>query len=508
MTAKSNSIALILIFAIASTLVFYAFPETERNGAWAHNVLNNWEQYGFFQLGGQLVSNPGGHGALENPEIYGGHRPHVARAAYVFGLITGSPGENGWLFHATLSVIVGLSIWVGLGKTNSSALLAFATIISPGFIRTPLGIDTLAIPVLLGIPMLFLAASTIGNPQNSWRRVSLFAFLLIIYTFVNWTTALALGIIFSYLLANKNRDLKKLFLFLIVSGISASLVLFISLINKKSGDSDFSESVSLFFNSYLFGSGGYGGIPMDWATSIRRIFFANALGLLPMICAMGIFFCLERQNLRIHSAAFLPLVAGLAGIAILRNYFAAHPWMAAPVLILGLVGTAKLLIEDWRSTISNNSKIVKKILFLTAFLCLAYTLLIAEVFKINSAGMDSIFQLIRSHTDRTDIILIDPQSFSGKPIGKWLESACDRKTLEENDKNLEIVNRALNRFILTSNSRNQPFIQIAQTDARGQSTNILSNLLDWYRSNIARRAQNDSPVEVETYYLYSLPNGS
>ena len=58
---------------------------------WTHNVVRNWEQFGFFNLHGKLVYNPGGFQADTQPQIYSGHR---AAGLYPFFLTQ-------TLFHGT-----------------------------------------------------------------------------------------------------------------------------------------------------------------------------------------------------------------------------------------------------------------------------------------------------------------------------------------------------------------------------------------------------------------------
>ena len=135
MNSKTKTLIVCLVMAMAGGILFFGQSDQERNGGWAHSVLRNWSDYGFFELQGRMVTNPGGHGVLEDPQFYTGHRPHVLRAAYFIGCLSGEPGYEGWLFQALLSALVGWAIWKGLGQSLAALLVAFCTIVSPGFIR-------------------------------------------------------------------------------------------------------------------------------------------------------------------------------------------------------------------------------------------------------------------------------------------------------------------------------------------------------------------------------------
>jgi hypothetical protein len=494
-----------IVLAALSGALFFAFPVSERSGSWAHCVLNNWEQYGFDNLGGQLVANPGGHEAIETPQIYGGHKPYVAQAAYFIGSLTGSFHEDGWLFHVLLSLTVGISIWLGFGKTNSATLLAICTIVSPGFIRSTLQLDTLAIPVLLGIPVLFLASKAFLDSRKNWQTIALFFTLLVCYSQINWTTALSLFVIFSYLLASKNSDAKTLFLFFAISALSICFVLVTSLLHKKSCSSSLAESIGFFFNGYLFGAGGYGGIPMDWLTALRRIIIANVIALMPVLIAFLLIAWETALARNFHPSILLPFTASSLCISVLRNYFAAHPWMAASVIILGLIATLKIQLAFQQLKAVKENRGISRIYWASIVLIsLIYSFLVIEFLKLNSSTANSILQMIKSQTKRGDLILVDPPSFGGRPVEQWLGNLCDRMIIK--DMNLDSAQKNADGrfFVLTTNSTKDGFKEVSKTsDFRIGSSQTFSAVLDLYRKKISRRAECDSPLSEKIYYLYS-----
>ena len=503
MSEKLKSACLALLMAALSGAMFFSFPFAERNGSWAHCVLNNWEQYGFSALSGQLVTNPGGHGALDDPQIYGGHKPHVARAAYFIGILSGSPGEDGWLFHVLLSVLVGMSIWLGFGKTSWAALLSICTIISPGFIRTPLQLDTLAIPVLLGIPVLFIASKVFFAKQRDWRKTALFFVLLAFYAQINWTTALSVFVICSYLVASKKLSLKSLAVFVAISGVAVCFVLITSLLHKQSASRSFMQSASLFFNSYLFGAGGYGGLAMDWITALRRIAVANIIGLMPLL--VGLVFVAVKLGLTqtLKPLHLLPLAASIVCILILRNYFATHPWMAAPIIILGLIATMKIFSDSRlaKHPAANSSFSLFYCVLIVVF-SLIYAWGIIKIFAINAQASDSIARMVKTHTQRDDLIFVQGAVFRDPAaIGK-ISDLCDRLVMSGYPAALNPVNNDLCHFVLTTGLPPEGYIKIANTSAyKDASSQTLSMLLDLYRTTISRRTIGDSPLPVKTYTL-------
>jgi hypothetical protein len=503
MSEKLKFFCLAMVLAALSGALFFFFPYSDRNGAWAHCVLNNWEQYGFSALRGQLVTNPGGHGALDDPQIYGGHRPHVARAAYFIGILTGSPGEDGWLFHVLLSVIVGISIWIGFGRTNSAALLAICTIISPGFIRSPLQLDTLAIPVLLGIPVLFVASRVFPATPENWRKVALFFVLLVFYTQINWTTALSVFVIFSYLVASKKLGLKSLALFLATSGAAIGFVLIISLLHKKSGTGSAPESAAVFFNSYLFGRGGYGGLTMDWVTAIRRIAVANIIGLVPLLVGLLLIAAKSGATKLWKPCHFLPLAASGLCIAVLRNYFAAHPWMAASIIILGLLATMKLL-SDISATRTPAASSGLSLLYCAslAILSLIYSWGIINVLKLNSLASDSIAEMVRTQTQRGDLIVLNSVVFRNQAAAERIGDLCDRLILAKHPAASISGSFDSHHFILTDASQHKGYDEVSNTSAfKDQASPHLSMLLDAYRKKVSQRTAGDGPLPIQTYYL-------
>ena len=60
----------VLFVVICSVLLFCYLIDDGLGIGWPQNVLRNWEEYGFLNLGGKLVTNAGGFDITNHPEIY------------------------------------------------------------------------------------------------------------------------------------------------------------------------------------------------------------------------------------------------------------------------------------------------------------------------------------------------------------------------------------------------------------------------------------------------------
>src|SRR5205823_9130683 len=145
--------------AFLCTLLFSAFvyemiPGSNKDGLWQHNVLRNWKEYGFFRLGGKLVQNPGGHDAIDNPEIYTGHRAASLYVPYLMVFVAGETRRGELLFYLLLVVLTLGTAWRFLGRTPLGLSVGCAAVLSPGFARCSTNLDPLTIPVLFGLPVM------------------------------------------------------------------------------------------------------------------------------------------------------------------------------------------------------------------------------------------------------------------------------------------------------------------------------------------------------------------
>jgi len=510
MGTRRHFIVLTLLIAASSAALFFAQPDQSRNGGWAHSVLRNWSDYGFFRLGGQMVMNPGGHGALEDPHYYTGHRPHVLRAAYFVGCLTGQPGYDGWLFQVLLSLAVGLSIWFAFGKSLTASLLAFCTIVSPGFIRHSLILDTLAIPVLLGIPFLVWSARLLRAQPLGVAGWFLLLLLATTYTAINWTTGMALLIVSAYLLSSTGFKPQRVFPFLIAAGFAAAVVLAISVADKRAGGAGPAEGLVALFNHYLFGSGGYGGWSMDWLTATRRIFVANVIGLAPLLLACSLTGLAHHWRKGFRPIILLPLIAALLCVALFRNYFATHPWMACPVFSLGILAS----MLSWFSRIDHpptKDPLAGTRLAVTVVVsAFVYSLAVSEIYRAYATDNTSAKALVRENTARADIIMCDPSVLTQAVTIDWLELGCDRRFLPWSPSAVPASDSDAGRVLLLTK---EPFsasgTRIASTETDpGVLSKFIAAPLEWYRNWVAKRDGGEIAPAGVSYCLLEIPTAN
>src|SRR5271156_5672938 len=112
---KIQIVAAVLVLAGASWLT--TLVDDGLGLDWTHNVVRNWEQFGFFNLHGRLVYNPGGFQADTQPQIYLGHRPaSLYPCFWTQELFRGAIAVN--FYYALVAAVVFLSIWQLLGRTD------------------------------------------------------------------------------------------------------------------------------------------------------------------------------------------------------------------------------------------------------------------------------------------------------------------------------------------------------------------------------------------------------
>lgn len=455
-----------------------------------------------------MVTNPGGYDVLGDPQYYTGHRPHVLRAAYFIGCLTGNPGYEGWLFQALLSALVGWAIWKGLGQSLAAFLVAFGTVVSPGFIRHSLILDTLAIPVLLGIPFLVLAALLLRKETLKPLDWMCLLALCVIYTAINWTTGMALVVAVAYFVTSPNFKLGRIVALFAAAGVSAAIVLVISVFDKRGGDASAAHALATLFNNYLFGAGGYGNIPMDWATATRRILVATIMALAPLICAVGFIVSAKSWRATFSVVTLLPLIASLVCVALFRNYFATHPWMAAPVIIIGCI--ASLLSWYDRSEIKSgpSGATTKVVVVMISLVSFAYSLVLSQVYQLYSSGTADIKSMVRSNTGRADIVFCDESVLEDGMVLDWLESGCDRKFQIWEGKLGSSAHGSNTRwFLLTTNPDNAAGVLVADSGGSVDPTaGFMKGPLEWYRAKVARRDAREVPKPSATCYLLELPH--
>jgi hypothetical protein len=130
--------------------------------------------------------------------------------------------------------------------------------------------------------------------------------------------------------------------FIALFGVSCGVLGVVSVISKAGARGTADASVLQFILSYTWGNIGYG-LNLTTGTTMLRLVFVNGVGLLPLLLIFG-YVVAERLRRRRRIWPFMwPLALAMMDLIIMRNYFGHHPWLAALLLLVGLIFSLTLL---------------------------------------------------------------------------------------------------------------------------------------------------------------------
>ena len=303
-----------------------------------------------------------------------------------------------------------------MGRDNFAFAVAAAAVVCPGYGRWQKLLILTPFAFLFGLPYMAIVAAILGKPASLGfgSAIEFFA-LTLAFASLNWSTVWLLGPCTLLLLGLPQISRRAVFLFILLSGASSGALVIASFLIKASLShaATGTGNMGQFIGSYLWGGAGYG-TGMTMGKAALRLSFVNGIGLLPLlaICGWSAAKHFQRGNPK-NWLVLSPFALAVVELAFMRNYFAHHPWMAAPVLLVGLVFSLAL----WRVQIETRAVTVnKKIFFLpvTVLLCFIYGVAIVMFFRANEANQLSLIRLIRHSTKRSDCIVIiknlDPET--------------------------------------------------------------------------------------------------
>jgi hypothetical protein len=282
----------------------------------------------------------------------------------------------------------------------------------------------------------------------------------------------------------------------------------ILLLEKVTATSAAQRHLSDLNNAYLFGAVGYDGAPMSWRRALIRITVASVIGLLPLLAvyASQVYLCARRRG-RTCLSAILPLALAGVSILLMRNYFAHHPWMAPPVIIMGIVLSMRLLQTptfEHQVTPFQDSNRLRPAEFAVVGTALAYGLIIALITAVNSEE-DRLIRLVKFNTQRQDRIAFSSSRDNWIKLDQpRLELLCDRKFVELGEDGSARFRDSMPKYLLTASEEPAPTRwKWRTTEPRGFFYRAADNMLAVYRVHIARRARGDR-IEAPACYLYDL----
>jgi len=495
-----------IIFVLAAVIgcVWLQFLVDDGLGvSWPSNVVRNWQQFGLFNLHGQLVQNPGGFEALTNPDIYKGMSPVCLYPAYFITQFFAWTGLGTLSFHLLLALAVFWAIWQLLGRNSFALAVAAVAILCPGYGRWQKILDPNVISVLFGLPYLAIVISILKRPQLGWAGGAGLFLLTLVFTALNWTTAWFLAPCALLLLGLPQINRRAVILFIGLTGLG-SLLFAIGLIIVKVGSSHGGHgNFVLFLQGYTWGNVGYGA-GLTAGKAFVRLAFVNGVGLLPLLLLGGWVAATGfRLGNRKNWFALSPFAMTVAEVAFMRNYFGHHPWMAAPVLLVGLVFSVALLrAQDETGAAASDRKIRIFLLPIIALLCFFYGFLVIEFYRANGKTGRSLANLVRHHTERSECIVIvksiDPQTAE---FAARFNDSLDRRVLVVD--NLAHLPNQEHCVILSAVPAKDTLPLRAQCSVGAtHSQSWLQKTGAWFNRTIARRQPGDRIDFSETYFLY------
>ncbi|HEY1660970.1 MAG TPA: hypothetical protein VGI03_00995 [Verrucomicrobiae bacterium] len=504
--ATKQTAGLILVFLLLCSLHLWGYAHlpnirTESDSSFANIILHNWHEYGYWHLHGQLVANPGGLNAGENPVVYPGHRPYLLLPPYWFKELPGAAGGNGLLydFVMLLATFTGLICLLGTGLRG--VLLASITCFCPGFIHNIVSIDLTSFPELFGLAVLPFVAGRLTDSAGKPAGRVLALVVMVLYMLMNWSTVFPLFVMAIYLCAKRPDQWKKLAVYLGVAAAAGLAILAVSLVSRHQAGT----TIGGFWNAYLWGPGGYDGNGMTFGKALVRISAVSVIAWLPLV-AGAVALCLRNGLDERWRLSALPLAAGLAMAFMVRNHSAHHPWLAICVIGLGLVFSLELLIAPQAASKPAFSSIGVAI---AATFALAYCAGWSALDEFNTRNFNSLFNLLAQNTPRHCFIVVtDNLTLDGRMKPEGFSSMVDRKVLSVDDwesQKDEIAHSGMKVFFLTHGTLPPGANLNAQSQCAPKWTDrLITPLFDFYRGKISRRASGDRKVFFTEYRLYEL----
>jgi hypothetical protein len=478
---------------------------------WPQNVVRNWEQLGFFNLHGKLVTNPGGFEAATNPEVYKGMSPVSLYPAFFSTQLFAWTHLGTLSFHILLALAVFWAIWILLGRDNFAFAVAAAAVLCPGYSRWQKILDPNDIAVLCGLPYMAVVVFLLKKPHLGFASIFGLFTLTLAFVSLNWTTAWVLGIGALLLLGLPQINRRAAILFIAMAGVSSGMFVIGSVIVKAGASHSGSgtANMSQLIGTYAWGDTGYGE-GLTTGNALLRLSFVNGIGLLPLLVLYG--WSVAKYSRCRNPKTWLvisPLALAVLEVGIMRNYFAHHPWMAAPVLLAGLVFSLVLLRVRTEDSTTTGKKAVshEKTLLLPAIplLCLIYGLAVMMFSQANGTNQLSLVRLIRHHTKRSDCVVIlkslDPETAK---LARRFDEILDRRVVVADDLGHLPASRD-QIVVLSSLPLSSAVDLLAQSSAdETSSQSWLHKIANWFNHSIARRRPGDRMELADAYYLYEL----
>ena len=501
----SRTIKIIFVLAVIAGCAWLQFLLDDGLGSgWPAVVVRNWQQFGLFQLHGKLVMNTAGFGAVASPVVYSGMSPVCLYPAYFTAQLFAWTGLDTMAFQILMAALVFWAVWRLLGRDNIALTVAAVAVLCPGYGRWLKLLDPNAISVLLGLPYIVIVVAVLKKPRLGFASVAGLLMLTLAFISLNWTTAWVLGPCTLLLLGLPQINRRAASVFIVLAGACSLLFVIGSALVRAGGGHVGTNNFGWFIRGYTWGNVGYG-VGLTTGKAFIRLGFVNLVALLPLLAAAGMVAAKHfRPGEKKSWFALSPLALTVLEIVFMRNYFGHHPWMAAPVLLAGLIFSMVLLrAQKENPATALGRKTHGFLLPATALLCFLYGLAVVGFFRAHELNGLALAGLVSHHTARSECIVIvtnlDPQTAK---IAPQIEYHVDRRVLVVDD--LEHLPAGSGRIVILSAVPADGALalraQVSGGDAAFQP--LMQKMCAWFTRVIARRQPGDRTDYAGTYFLY------
>lgn len=492
---------LLVLFSVwVSVTVLHGWLKpSDSHGGWVNCVLQNWREYGYRELNGKPVTNPGGADVRTEPQVYRGYRAFSLLPIHGLHLLTGSLRAAYWIWASALTALLLATIWWFFGRSWLTPMVGAAVCLSPGYLRACADWDPIPMTLLLGLPVVAVMLTLVAGKDGLAWRWAIVGAVVAGYALLEWSVVLALFIGWATMGAMLWREQRARFLWgtLILAG--AVLLGTVSLILQKTGRSHSGGSVIQFALNYGFGSA-YEGATMTWGLAVKRLLVVNLIGLLPL---WGFYLWMLGAALRERGrevwVAVIPVVAAWTGVFGLRNPMAHHQWIPTSAVTISVVASLYLLLRQGHSPRSMGLLGQPLVRWGVMAASVVYAIGIGEVLRFNSQPMHSLVGFVQQHTPRNALIVIGPGLEPAFAPGSQPGILFDRSSCGLRDPLLASKPHAL-VYVLDRH----PLTGFGEPVATNQVRNVswVSASLEWYRRHIVKRREGTRAEYGAAHYLY------
>jgi hypothetical protein len=453
----------------------------------------------------------GGGGATTNPEIYKGYSPAYLYLVYIITKLFTWTGLNTLSFHMLLAFSVFLAIYNLLDRNAFAYIVAMTIILCPGYIVYQKILDPNSIPVLLSLPYVAFVIFLLKRKRLSFIFILIILALTLGFAILNWSAALIFIPYALLLLGMHGLNRRAVIVFIVLSSISYLLVVVISIFTRITLPGVHNTAhIYQFFSNYMWGKAEYYRDYNSLNKPLLVFCIVNIIGLLPLLAAYGYFIakCAQRR-IKITLLAIAIIAAMIFEIVILKNYFLAHHWMAAQPVLSSLVFSLALIYSQANEKMTDINKTISQRFFLfmpiIALLCFAYSLTIVAWLRIHHESNLALVRLVRTHTARSDTIMILNSDNTITGFSKYglssLGGLLDRKIVVI-DTLLTSASNNNRAFLLSSTPLPAPWHSFASEDSNCLNYYWFKKANDWYNHTMVKRKGNYLTKPASSYFLY------